>query len=265
MVGICRLCERERDLAFSHIWPEWGYEGLYDGPDGPHRFLYLHGDATWLPSLPQKGLREYLLCASLPRETRPPDYVACEDRVGVLENDARRLLWEPGGVTLPAQREDVTINNADYERFKLFQLSLLWRAHLASDPFFEQVDVGTRHGEYLRAMLHAQDPGEPHEYPCVVFTTVFEGKPLRQITLSPYWWAEQARRHYVISFAGFAWYFIVSRQRRDTTCALQPDGRFVLGRWDVNESPNWMQVAAVVTMGNKDAVARKLGRSRLLA
>lgn len=56
----------------------------------------------------------------------------------------------------------------DYKRFKLFLLSMLWRASISSRPFFQQVRLGQKVQEDLRKMILEGKPGEPDEYACFI-------------------------------------------------------------------------------------------------
>jgi hypothetical protein len=135
----CALCLQEVELRRSHIIPEFLYETLYDDK---HKFQVL----SIIPEKPswheQKGLRERLLCS------------ACEQRFSVWERYASLVL--KGGVPLSYRTEGsiVHIAGLNYTQFKLFQLSILWRAGVSSLPFYEKVQLG-KHAETLRLHLLA--------------------------------------------------------------------------------------------------------------
>jgi len=52
----------------------------------------------------------------------------------------------------------VRYHNLDYSKIKLFLLSILWRAHISSNPFFESVQLG-KYAEKIRIMLMNNDAG----------------------------------------------------------------------------------------------------------
>jgi hypothetical protein len=74
---ICRLCGSDGPLCFSHVLPEFFYEGTYD--EG-HRFVSVTDHPRHRPRIMQKGLREHLLCA------------ACEGRLSRYETYVAALL-----------------------------------------------------------------------------------------------------------------------------------------------------------------------------
>lgn len=59
------------------------------------------------------------------------------------------------------------INNIDYKKTKLFLLSILWRAHISSHPFFTEVDLGP-HAEILRKMILENNPKDENSYETVL-------------------------------------------------------------------------------------------------
>ena len=84
---------------------------------------------------------------------------SCETKLSKWETYARGLLT--GGTLLQYRREGTItwVEGIDYSRFKLFQLSILWRAGVTTREFFSKVTLGP-HAERLREMLLAEDPGE---------------------------------------------------------------------------------------------------------
>jgi hypothetical protein len=89
-----------------------------------------------------------------------------ETKLSIWESYARALLM--GGSQLLYRREGTItwVEGIDYLRFKLFQLSILWRAGVATREFFSKVTLGP-HAERIRKMLLQADPGEPWEYGCI--------------------------------------------------------------------------------------------------
>jgi hypothetical protein len=139
--GTCALCLSNGPLRDSHIISEFLYSSLYDDK---HRFHVLEAGEKYT-DFKQRGYYEPLLCQS------------CETKLSVWESYARGALT--GGRLFQYRREgNITwVEGIDYTRFKLFQLSILWRAGVAKDEFFRKVSLGP-HAETLRGMLLAEDP-----------------------------------------------------------------------------------------------------------
>lgn len=164
----CRLCGAASPLRRSHIYPEFLYDLAYDEK---HRFEVVHLDQQAPDRMEQKGLRERLLCGG------------CEQQIGRYERYASRVLFESGNSAWELRDGYAVQRGVDYRAFKLFLLSLLWRAGITSLAAFDQVELGA-HEPHLREMLQREDPGKPGDYPTLlqVFTKHLD---LMQGTLVP--------------------------------------------------------------------------------
>ncbi len=78
------------------------------------------------------------------------------------------------------------VGDFDYAKMKLFVLSVLWRMHETSQPFFESVDLGPFADE-VRQMLLAADPGGADAFAVVLsrFTGPALGIDPKQVWLNP--------------------------------------------------------------------------------
>ncbi len=59
--------------------------------------------------------------------------------------------------TEPSINDATVLPGVDYSKFKLFLMSLVWRAGAASGDFWETVKLGP-HEEKLRSRIRAGDP-----------------------------------------------------------------------------------------------------------
>lgn len=186
----CRLCKRGRPLLRSHTIPEFLYRDLYDAP---HQFEVVHLHSGESDRRLQKGVRERLLCQG------------CERALQKYEHYAARELRVLRDAIQPLSGYRFTFTGLDYAKFKLFQLSVLWRMAASSDRFLERVRLGAE-VELLRTMVAEGRPGEPHEYGVMMIGVIHRGhrfeaftQPcLRQVAGSPF---------YVMNMAGFTWCF----------------------------------------------------------
>jgi len=146
----CALCGVRAKLRHSHIIPEFQYLPLYDPK---HRYRVISTKAGTGPRMEQKGAREYLLCHD------------CEQRFSKWEGYAKKVIF--GTELRPQEMTPVgrRMEGLDYKTYRLFLLSLLWRMGVSRQQMFENVILGD-HEPKLRAMLLAENPGEPHEYAC---------------------------------------------------------------------------------------------------
>jgi hypothetical protein len=211
----CALCLQEVELRSSHIIPEFLYETLYDDK---HRFHVLSIIPDKSSSREQKGLRERLLCD------------ACEQRLSVWERYASLVL--KGGVALTYRMEGniVHVADLDYAKFKLFQLSVLWRAGVSSLPFFEKVQLG-KHVETLRLLLLAGDPGSSERYGCFMFGLKLEAQAFTGVIMQPGKVRLNGHTAYRFVFGGFLWAMLVSSHdlgAPHNQCTLSVTGKTVL-------------------------------------
>jgi hypothetical protein len=149
----CALCLNDSELCDSHIYPEFLYKEMYDDN---HTFFLIENDPARPTKVQRKGIYEKILC------------VECERRIGKYEDYAAKVLL--GGAKnigfnlLPGK---MVATNIDYQKFKLFEISLLWRSGVSRREEFQNVKFG-KHSEIMRNMLFNEIPGEPYDYGCTL-------------------------------------------------------------------------------------------------
>jgi hypothetical protein len=190
MQTICRLCEKPDELCRSHVLPEFLYRPLYDEK---HRFLILRAEAVG-ERYSQRGLTERLLCR------------ACEQEIGRHEKYAAEAMSGRLGHHYRQYDDKLLIDGLDYARFKLFQISIIWRASVSTLEFFKLVSLGAR-AERVRHMLLEGDPGEPEEFGCVVIFAHDRGCDMSDTMFNPEPMRWAGRQMYKFFFAGAAWLY----------------------------------------------------------
>lgn len=58
----------------------------------------------------------------------------------------------------------------NYHKYKLFLLSVLWRASISTRPFFSEISLAAEHEEEIRKMILTKDAGEVSKYPIFICT-----------------------------------------------------------------------------------------------
>jgi len=190
----CKLCLSEKELKNSHIIPEFVYKTMYDKK---HRFFEINESKKIDNKMLQKGVREKLLCGE------------CEQIFSKNESYASLLL--NGGVELLVKPEPPVIHfqNIDYVKFKLFALSILWRAGVANHKAFSSVQLG-QHENILRERLLNDQPGNSREYPFVLLPVMHEGDVVESLIVSPERTRVAGHNAYIFVFGGIAWVYIVT-------------------------------------------------------
>lgn len=198
-MAICALCLKDRILVKSHIFPEFLYKPMYDDK---HRFLLLSTDPTQKTQIRHKGIYEELLCKD------------CDGKIiGTYEDYAAKVLFEDRSakVQIEKMKRGLLIHNLDYTRFKLFQVSLLWRSSISNRFEIPRIDLGP-HGEKMRKMLLNGNPGEEYEYGVSIFYFPKHTKELIGFIYPPEKVPQKMEGHtwYRAVFNGLFWTFIVS-------------------------------------------------------
>lgn len=167
-IEICKLCLEVKQLSRSHIIPEFMHLEMYDEK---HRALMVESDPKTKERHLQKGEREFLFCDE------------CEGRISKFEAYAAPIVKSMLNLEAEEVPDAYRVAGVMYPEFKLFQVSLLWRASVASIEMFGNVSLGD-HEERLREMIFSEDPGMPDEYGCLMMA-MEETKYLNRIIWSP--------------------------------------------------------------------------------
>lgn len=163
--GICKLCLVEKELVKeSHIFSEFLYTNFYDEK---HKMLSfapqsLDEENSRINRIPKGEYEGGLLCSN------------CETIISKYESYVRKFFL--GGNFAKNKKpvykhfknikgqEFTQISNVDYTNFKLFILSLIWRASISSRPLFKEISL-PNYNDKLREMLYECNPGEEDDFP----------------------------------------------------------------------------------------------------
>lgn len=227
----CALCLLPKPLRRSHILPDLVYKPSYDDK---HRIITFDGDEE-RRGLRHTGYWEELLCHD------------CEGRFARWETYFADVWFNRSLRPVQLQAEFVTITGLDYRVFKLFHISILWRAGVASFDFFKQIRLGS-HQERMRQRLLSEDPGPPDLYP---LTGIAVRDPnthgFRDDLIALPGYARIAGHTvYRALFGGVFWHYAISSHRSQcpVPATLRSDGSLELLVQDWTRNPAIRQVAA---------------------
>ena len=191
----CALCRQEVSLVKSHIVPEFLYKPHYDEK---HRaLLFDKRDAPY--TVLQKGLREQVLCEE------------CEARLQVFEDYFARYWFKRRPLPTKIVAPEVALSGIDYTRFKLFLLSIVWRASVSDHA--PKMSLGP-HEERMRSMLVDVNPGPMGLYPIFAGVIVDEdGQLWDGAMLTPLKIRVKAHWACRMVFGGVAWTVLTSRHQ----------------------------------------------------
>lgn len=215
IMNLCRLCRKKRELRDSHIIPEFCYKPLYDPK---HRMAKLNIESR-NKKLLQKGIREKLLCAD------------CEQHLNKEYETPFCNFWFKKS-TLPKKLpyEPFIISGIDHQKFKLFHLSLLFRAGVSTLKEFEEVSLGP-HEEKLRLMLLSNQLETSSFYNIGAVHIGNNDKNKNHLMIiSPCKTRFFEYTSYMFTFGGCAWNYILSShsQERTLDIMLNKDGTLPL-------------------------------------
>lgn len=207
---ICRLCGETRVLVRSHIVPEFLHRDLYDERSRAAALRPLMGKQHPI----QKGLREKLLCFE------------CEQFLNDRFEKPFLAMWRDGNMRpelLPPGKVYV-VNGLDYAKAKLFLLSVLWRASVATRDEFS-LDLGP-HGARIKRMILDEDAGDVERYPIVGTFAVDEVGNLLPFVSSPMQLRLFGHHACAFGLGGCEWTFFTSSHpvKQARGIGLQPRG-----------------------------------------
>jgi len=219
--GACRLCGTFGELCLSHIIPDLFIRSLEEhiatgksNQTQPASILLSKQED--IPGGQRQrgywekvtGMKEYLLCEG------------CEGHFANHENYFRKFFYGSGNrlkklpvgdpLPIPIGHISPTFRLlgmrrvlVDFEKMRLFVLSLLWRASVAKGDFFENCDLGQTHNGRIAEMLLASNPGTDQEYPITIVSLCFEGGGLEDIICPPRVDREGDHRSFSVVIGGF--------------------------------------------------------------
>lgn len=191
----CKLCLQEKKLINSHIVPEFFYKCTYSSS---HKISVVSTGKISKEFLNlQKGLRQRLLCED------------CEQLFSAWEKYVREAIF--GGTPLKIMSNDrlIKIDGLDYSKFRLFGLSLIWRASVSTNQFFENIDLGS-HEEIIRKKLLQNEPGDENEYAIVLSAVKIDNAPIIDLVMKPEELSENGFTYLRFFLGSFIWLFVIS-------------------------------------------------------
>lgn len=220
----CKLCQKEATLRNSHIIPEFVYGALYDEK---HRFHVLSTAKETKNTFKQKGICEKLLCSG------------CESQLSEHERYVSLVFRGEVPLSIKKDQRIIHVEGLNYSSFKLFALSVLWRAGVSSLPVFKEVQLGP-HEEVLRKMVRSSDPGAPEEYPFTLAPVLHKGRAQFDVILKPTKVRLESHQTYRFLFGGLAWVFVVSKHKLPATIVpaiLSREGHLIMLEMEVGNMP----------------------------
>lgn len=208
----CALCHKDKTLRKSHIYPEFLYDKIYDED---HTFKIISNSKEKRIGSRPKGIYEKLLCDD------------CETLLSKWETYASQVLF--GGVELEVRDKNgqFIISGIEYAKFKLFQMSLLWRTAVSTRKEIPNITLGP-HQERMRKMLLSEEPGPPYKYGCMMFFVPDHTEMLSGGIFPPEQFKLKAHHCFRCIFGGLFWVYFTSSHTHEVPykdLMLSKDGK----------------------------------------
>lgn len=141
--------------------------------------------------------------------------------------------------------------NMSYKDYKLFLLSMLWRAHISSRPMFSEIDLGP-HADIIQKMILTGDPGNEEDYPIVHWTTVHNKEISKDYVLQPRMIRFESHRIHIFPISGMFMMFYVSNHKKPQVAldnTIKKDGTMTIGH--IPTGQGWKFIAQYLNVGKK--------------
>jgi len=192
--GTCKLCLKENvKLSESHIITEFLYKNIYEEK---HRLKILSTIDKFTKKFEYKGIKERLLCEDCERLLNDKYEKYCffalnNMKMEIISVDKRKVV------------------GLDYKRFKLFLLSILWRASVSKHVAFKNVSLGP-HEEKIRKMVINDDAGKYDKYGIFFIEMITDEKRNIEMIVCPTMMKIDGATIYKGIWGGFMWLYIIS-------------------------------------------------------
>lgn len=210
----CKLCLQSSILQDSHIIPDCFFRYTKEKTDKTKNGKHIRADLLankWA----QESFDEPLMCRS------------CEQRFanGFENYIADIFLRNPNNVNVKCTKNsnEVTFENLNYDKLKLFQMSLIWRASLSSSPFYAHVNLSNEDQEFLRENLDMEIAIEEDQFPCVIERLFFSPNSgnmsrsdlteSKKLIIAPKTTTIFGFKYVTFVFGGWSWRFYTKRPK----------------------------------------------------
>jgi hypothetical protein len=195
------MCLQEKELCKSHIIPEFLYKPGYD--ENGQMVALENGHSKPKSLQHQKHVYEKLLCSE------------CE---GFINSNYERYFyrrWYLDKILPTSTSKDfLNVRDLSYSLFKLFHLSILWRASISSLDSYSKVSLGVDEEERICKMLLTKNPGQLHEYQIFGALLLYPGtkKIANGFIASPMLTEHNNLKIYLFVFGGVIWHYVIGDQ-----------------------------------------------------
>jgi len=235
MIGICKLCLEKKAIQNSHIIPNSYFKKLKR--NGPAIQLEATENVPNIKS--QDSWSEKLLCRK------------CEQHINKYEKYVIEFTNSSGFINAPKNNgKQVTFKYLNYNFFRLFQLSIIFRAAVATGREYYHIKLSEHAIDDIRKILINEEIPNEYIYGCQMKLIVDSrtNTPLNTMVGIPIKQRIKLREVFYFIFGGLAWEFYVPRFDRATAKShyfIKRDGTMVMPIIDSFDYQKLMEVLPV--------------------
>jgi hypothetical protein len=192
----CALCHEDKKLQDSHIIPNSVFRRIKNAGDGGSLILF-DDNPDSLVRRSQDSWSEHLLCSS------------CEAVISNYEKTGLEVLRGVNPYRISERSDGVVLGGHEHRLFKLFLISLLWRAAVSNLPQFAKVVLPLHCEQQARTALLGEKPLHSRRLGCRISRLTdptpsdggrFSPESLRQLIVSPIPRLDDKLEHYSYLF-----------------------------------------------------------------
>ncbi len=199
MEGVCRFCGQSKKLIKAHVVPE-----KFFSLDVQNPLLMIAADKPYETRCPIGIYDENILCAD------------CDNKLGVYDEEAQKLFLTNIGIYKHKDKDlhEIPPSAYNYEKLRLFFISLIWRASISSMNAFRNVSLGQKFEKMALDIL--KDPALDRED--LFSVLIFKLKenpdiPLEKVYIEPWSFRCEGARMYSFVFAGYNIHIKVDKRK----------------------------------------------------
>lgn len=196
--NVCKLCGIVGSLCRSHIVPEFAYSPIKNEKNQ----IYAAGKHV---RKVQTGYFERMLCRDCEALLSEYERAFKLDWMDTVPPDFTHLQTRP-------LQDVISVRVTNYDAFKLFHLSVLWRAAVSSSFKAGSMSLGP-YAEQLRILIRNRDPGSVGDFPFFgVLNLDDQGRPVATVSqLAKGEGRYEGHHYYMMSYAFCDWTFVIAR------------------------------------------------------
>jgi hypothetical protein len=232
--GKCKLCGKvELLLNKSHIIPDSLYKYVFNTEHSLVKFQS-NKNNKYIPNYTRHRNGEYeggILCQNCDNVVvgqNLENYGSPIFIQKILNNNTTSKKYQENEVKFN------TLSGINYQKFKVYLLSILWRMSISNRKFFEGVDL-ENHEIKLRKMILNEDPGKVEEYPFILLDCNDEAVNLNGLITSPVRLIKDSIFSYSVLIAGIIIIFKLTDSENTPSIlkhTLKPDGELDIIKLD---------------------------------